>query len=53
LIDKWMPAATFMLSGLRSGDFFILPLSDSGHIQMRDSLEERYAELRGALKKIF
>jgi short-subunit dehydrogenase len=45
--------ATFVLSGLRSGDFFILPLSDSGHIQMRASLEERYAELRGALEKSY
>jgi hypothetical protein len=43
--------ASFVLSGLRSADFFILPLSDSGHIQMRDSLEARYAELRGALEK--
>ena len=45
--------ATFALSGLRSGDFFILPLSDSGHIQMRASLEARYAELRGALEKSY
>ncbi|MEC9375094.1 MAG: SDR family oxidoreductase [Pseudomonadota bacterium] len=43
--------ANFVLSGLCDGDFFILPLSDSGHIQMRDSLQARYNELNQALGK--
>ena len=41
--------ANLVLAGLRRGDFYILPLDDSGRSSMRTEIEARYDDLRSAL----